>query len=55
MEKERIDLNKFLDYVKGCKAEGKTAKQIAKSLGLSVTRFKELLRKAKALVKRKPE
>lgn len=50
----RIDVDKFLAYAKSKKADGKTAKQIASSLGLSTTKYKELLRKAKDLAKRKP-
>lgn len=51
-ETNRIDMDKFLAYAKGGKAAGKTAKQIAQSLGLSTTKFKELLRRAKELKRR---
>lgn len=51
-EANRIDIDKFLAYAKEKKSAGKTAKQIAQSLGLSTTKFKDLLRRAKELKRR---
>ena len=43
-----VDIDKFLLYSKQEKSRGKTAKQIASSLGMSTTKYKDLLRRAKA-------
>lgn len=43
----KVDIDKFLAYSKQEKAKGKTSKQIALSLGMSTTKYKELLRQAK--------
>lgn len=51
IKKKPINTDKLLEIAKQYKAMGWTSKKIAQYLGLSTTRFKHLLYKAKLLKK----
>lgn len=52
MADESIDIDAFLEYVKDKTREGMNKKQIASSLGISTTKLKDFLRRAKDLKRR---